>query len=159
MWRELSYRFEALIAATAFLSLLVINSGHYMWWGGWTFGPRHLIHMLPFLGLPLVFIPRRWFAGVVILSLISIFQMFIVVSSKILTPGTIYRQLDKFGYFAYSSIYSYCLPRLLDGKFAANLGHGLFGLDAWLSLVPLLLVILIISAFVLARRDHSGSAI
>jgi hypothetical protein len=129
MWRVPNYRVEAIIAVTAFFSLLMLISGVYGdWWGGWTFGPRYLIPMLTFLCLPLVFIPKHWFSSVVTLSLISIFQMFIAVSSRILVPDNPYRQINQLGYFAYSSIYSYCLPLLLDGKFSKNVGYMLFWL-------------------------------
>jgi hypothetical protein len=154
MWRDPNYRFESLIAVAAFLSLLVINSGHYMWWGGSSFGPRYLIPMLPFLGLPLVFIPGGWFGSVVILGLISVIQMLIVVSSQILIPAEIYKQIETIGFFAYSSIYSYCLPLLLKGQFSPNIGHKLLGLNSWLSLIPLLLVMVLLTSLFFMRRDH-----
>ena len=43
---------------------LLFNSGYYMWWGGWSFGPRHLAPAIPFLVLPLAALwgwrPARW---------------------------------------------------------------------------------------------------
>lgn len=37
-------------AALAYLAgMLLYNSGYYMWWGGWSYAPRHLIPALPFL--------------------------------------------------------------------------------------------------------------
>jgi hypothetical protein len=145
MWRVPNYRVEALIAVTSFFSLLLINSGYYLWWGGFSFGPRHLIPMLTFLCLPLVFIPKRWFSSVVVLSLVSIMQMFIVVSTQIRVPDDFYRQIDKLGYFAYSSIYSFCLHRLLRGEYSSNIVNELLGVNTWLSLIPLLLDIIIIN--------------
>ncbi|MCX7015524.1 MAG: hypothetical protein NTW86_23725 [Candidatus Sumerlaeota bacterium] len=38
---------------------LLFNSSYYMWWGGWSMGPRHLIPMLPFLFLPILAAMRR----------------------------------------------------------------------------------------------------
>jgi hypothetical protein len=157
MWRVPGYRAEALVALAAFLSLLLINSGHYLWWGGYAFGPRHLTPMLPFLCLPLVFIPKRWFLGVVILSLISIMQMFIVVSSRILVQDDYYRQIDQRSYFAYTSIYSECLQTLFDGKFSSNIAHKFFGLNTWSSLVPISLVILVITLVFVIQWYYSKS--
>ena len=157
MSRVSNYRVEALIAITAFFSLLILYSGFYNWYGGWTFGPRYLIPMLTLLCLPLAFIPKRWFAGVVSLGLISILQMFIAVSSLIIIPDNFYKQFDKLGYFAYSSIYSYCLQLLLDGEFSTNIGNKLFGLDTWVSLIPLLVVILIITSVFFVRRGDTKS--
>jgi hypothetical protein len=159
MLRVPNSRIESLIALTAFFSLLLINSGYYMWWGGFTFGPRHLIPMLTFLCLPLVFIPKRWFSSLVILSLVSIMQMFIVVSSQIRIPDNFYRQIDKISYFAYSSIYSYCLRRLLRGEFSSNIVNEFLGVNTWLSLVPLLLVIFIITLVFFVKQDFLKSSL
>ena len=143
MWRVSTYRVEALIAITAFLSLLILYSGFYAWWGAWTFGPRYLIPMLVFLCLPLMFIPRRWFFSIAILGFISIVQMLIPVSSIVLVPDDFIKRIDQVGYFAYSTIYSYCLPLLLDGEFSRNMGIRLFSFNAWLSLVPPIGILLI----------------
>jgi hypothetical protein len=150
-------RAEALVAIFSFFSLLILYSGFYNWWGGWTFGPRYLIPMLLFLGLPLAFIPKRWFFSVVILGLISIIQMFIVVSTLILVPDNYYKQIENLGFFAYSSIYSYCLQLLLKGEFSTNLAEKFFNLNTWISLLPLTVVILIITIIFLVRRDHTNS--
>lgn len=44
------------------LTLLLINAGYYYWHGGWSTGPRHMVPMLPLLGLALAFgLPAgRW---------------------------------------------------------------------------------------------------
>ena len=157
MWRGSKYRAEALIAAVAFFSLLILYSGFYAWWGAWTFGPRYLIPMLTFLCLPLVFIPARWFFSVVILGSISIVQMFIPVSTQVLVPDHFIKTIDQAGYFAYSTIYDYCLPLLLDGEVSRNIGIRLLSLSPWLSLVPPLGVVFIITLFFLVRRDYSRS--
>jgi hypothetical protein len=159
MSRVSKYRVEALIAITAFFSLLILYSGFYAWWGAWTFGPRYLIPMLPFLCLPLVFIPKRWFLSIVILGLISIMQMFIAVSSRIIVPDDFIKKIDQVGYFAYSTIYSYCLQLLLDGEFSKNIGIKLFGLNTWLSLAPPFLVLLIITLVFFVRPDYSKSSL
>jgi hypothetical protein len=55
--REQRPREAILIAAAATGSFLFI-SGFYAWHGGWTFGPRYLVPMLPFLAFPIAFV--RW---------------------------------------------------------------------------------------------------
>jgi hypothetical protein len=44
------------------LTFLLINAGYYYWHGGWSTGPRHMVPMLPLLGLALAFaLPAgRW---------------------------------------------------------------------------------------------------
>jgi hypothetical protein len=144
MFRVRQYRAETLIAAVAFFSYMLINSGYYMWWGGWAFGTRGIIPMLPFLCLPLLFVPRRLHFLVAILTIISVSQMFIVAASIIQVPDDFIAHIDKLGYFGYSTIYSFCLKQLIDGQYAFNLGHNLLGLKNWLSLIPIILINLII---------------
>jgi hypothetical protein len=155
MWQGSKYRAEALVAISAFLSLLILYSGFYAWWGAWTFGPRYLVPMLPFLCLPLVFIPRPWFLSVVILGIISILQMFIPVSTRVLVPDEFIHKMDQVGFFAYSTIYSYDLPRLLHERLSRNLGIYLLGLNPWPSLVLPLAVLVIFCGFFLVRYDLS----
>jgi hypothetical protein len=33
----------------AFAGYVTFNAGYYMWWGGWSFAPRHLVPAIPFL--------------------------------------------------------------------------------------------------------------
>jgi Tfp pilus assembly protein PilF len=55
--REKRPQEAVLIAAVAIGSFLFI-AGFYGWHGGWTFGPRYLVPMLPFLAFPIAFL--RW---------------------------------------------------------------------------------------------------
>ena len=153
MIRMPKYRFEAFISIIAFSSLLVLYSGFYNWWGGSTFGPRYIIPMLTFLCIPLTFIPKRWFPSVVILGLVSIMQMMVVVSTLILVPDNVSARINEIGYFTYSSIYSDCLQLLLNGELSKNLGNQFLGLNTWVSLIPLLIVMLIVTLIFFARRD------
>ena len=157
MLRTSNYRAEALVAITAFFSLLILYSGFPFWWGGYTFGPRYLVPMLTFLCLPLAFIPKRWFPSIVILGLVSVIQMFIVVSSLILVPDDIFYQIEKLAYFGYSSIYSVCLKLLINGEFSHNVGNQFLGLNTWVSLIPLFMIIFVITLFFFLRRDNTKS--
>jgi hypothetical protein len=137
MFRAREYRIEAVVATLAFCSFLIVNSGYYMWWGGWAFGIRGIIPMLPFLCLPLAFVPRRLNLLLVVLTIISIAQMLIVAASNVQVPDDFIANMGKLGYFEYSTIYNYCLDLLLRGKYAFNLGHNLLGLKNPMSLLPL----------------------
>ena len=137
------YRIEAMVIVFSSVLYLLLNSGYFMWWGGASFGPRHLIPMLPFLAIPLVFVPRRLFPWVIILGIISITQMFIPLAGFIQVPDDIFPNIGSLGTFAYSTIYSYCLPQLFKGYFAYNLGEKILGFKNWMILVPNLLAILV----------------
>ena len=153
------YAAEALVAAASLAALLLINSGYYMWWGGWSFGPRHLVPALPFLALPLVFLRGRAFRLVTALALVSAFQMFVVAATVVEVPDILIREPNKLGFFQYSSIYGFCFPRLMAGRLAHNLGRELFGLEGALSLLPLALVLAAVSYFCARKlRAHAAPA-
>ena len=63
MWRHRIFRSEALVLSVIVFGYIMINSGFYGWHGGWTFGPRYLVPMLPFLAIPMIFSPwnYKWF--------------------------------------------------------------------------------------------------
>jgi hypothetical protein len=148
MLKDQQYYIEGIVITISSILYLLLNSGYFMWWGGASFGPRHLIPMLPFLAIPLVFLPRRLFPWVIIFGILSIAQMFIPLAGFIEVPDDIFTNIGKLGFFSYSTIYNYCLPQLLKGYFAYNLGEKIFGLKSWMILVPNLLAILIITAIV-----------
>jgi len=50
--------FDAMLSISMIAAYLVFNASYYMWWGGWSNGPRHLIPALPFLVMPLVWVWR-----------------------------------------------------------------------------------------------------
>ncbi len=64
-------------------TLILINAGYYYWDGGWSTGPRHIMPMLPLLGLALAFaLPARRWARAVALLLVAVgLLMTAVVSS------------------------------------------------------------------------------
>lgn len=64
---------ECGLAAAVGIGYLLINAGFYGWHGGWTFGPRYLVPMLPFLIIPLAFaFERVWMWPLWIVSFIQI---------------------------------------------------------------------------------------
>jgi len=59
-WRSLikSQPVDAAMAGTGFLIIFALTSWWAYWDGGWCFGPRLIVPILPLLGLGLVMIPR-----------------------------------------------------------------------------------------------------
>ena len=131
------YRLEAILAAAMIIVYFVILSGYYMWWGGYSLGPRHLIPVLPFFSILILFASDRLKFPWILLSIISIGQMLIAAASNMLVPDDMAANITSFGIFKYSNIYHYCLQQLLSGKFNPNLGKLWFHLDSWMSLIPL----------------------
>ena len=63
MWRDPRRRSDAVLSIAMVVGYLAFNASYYMWWGGWTNGPRHLIPALPFLIVPLVWVWRSGAVG------------------------------------------------------------------------------------------------
>jgi hypothetical protein len=69
--RERARRAEFALSCAVVIVYLLYGAGYYMWWGGSSMGPRHIIPMLPFLALPMTrVVPRirRIAAGLVVIS-------------------------------------------------------------------------------------------
>jgi hypothetical protein len=158
LWRDKRYRLEGIIVLIAFFSLLIINAGYFMWWGGWSFAPRHLIPMLLFLAIPLVMVPTRWVPVVIILAVISIGQMLIPLAGNMLPRDDYFMQNPHLPFFGYSSIYNGSLQQLFLGNFTNSLGSELFGIRGWAGLIPYILVILVVTAvFVIVEKRHPST--
>ncbi len=122
---------------------LLFNSAYYMWWGGWSFAPRHLAPAIPFMAAGLFpwFGSRwRWWVAVVA-ALFGVGVHTLVNATEPQTPDggwqTALLRPDLVA-FDYPAIFLHdTWPRVLDGAFDANLGNlaGLPG-NLW-SLVPL----------------------
>jgi hypothetical protein len=153
LWRDKRYRLEGIIVLIAFFSLLLINAGYFMWWGGWSVGPRHLIPMLLFLAIPLVMVPRHLVPLVIILAVISIGQMLIPLAGGTLAPDSYFVQNTHLPFFGYSSIYDYSWKQLLDGNFAYSLVGAFLRLRGWMGLILNILAILAVTAvFVISEK-------
>lgn len=48
------FKIESILFVYIFLAFLILNSSWWAWWGGASFGPRHLSLTMPFLILPLI---------------------------------------------------------------------------------------------------------
>jgi hypothetical protein len=144
--RRKTYSAEVALAGLGAAGFLIMNSGYYLWWGGNSFAPRHLIPMLPFLCLPLIGVPRKVFWLVVLLAAVSIVQMTFAAAGNIAAPDASLENLRKIGLFDFSMIYTYMLPHLIHGGFAWNLGE-LLGLQGWASLAPIGAALAAVSAY------------
>lgn len=140
MLRSKQNRLELFFTFLFFGSYLLINSGYYMWWGGNSLGPRAIIPALPFLCIPLIFVPKKWNLVLIVLTMLSVFQMTLAASSNFLVPEDNIATIATDPFFSYSLIYDDCLAQLLDGRFSWNIGQNLFGLTGFASLLPLFLI-------------------
>jgi hypothetical protein len=137
------HRPEALLSWGIIGSFTIIMSGYYMWWGGYSFTPRHLIPLFPFFGILMAFLPKHWFKPALLLSALSIAQMLIVSAGKstgldvidnMIDQGLLGRYLRNFQ-FPPSAIYSVYLPNVLKGEFTPNLANTFLGVPNFASLL------------------------
>jgi hypothetical protein len=119
-------------------ALLIYNASYWDWTGADAVGPRHLISILPFLSLPIIFVvnaaTKRWHrAGFILLVGLSISEVWIQsLAGQALPPETVGQP-----------ILDYALPLVRDGQLRFSVGTvlGLRGLTAVLPLVVLLIAI------------------
>lgn len=133
-FRDKSIRAEWIVAGTCILSFLLMFSGVGLWWGGDAFSSRYLVPILPFFGLFLAFIPKKFQPVVIGLGAISFAQMLVasatpfnglnVATEKILQSGKLF-DVDSF------LLYSTLLPRLLKNKLTFTWGNTLLGIESW----------------------------
>ncbi len=141
MLRTKQLRVELAVAAIACAAYLLLNAGYFLWWGGHSFTARQIAPMMPFLCLPLTFVPKKIFPVVIVLTFVSVAQMGIVAATQALIPDEFIAKISSSGFFYYSTIYSYCFKELIAGHLAWNLGQAVFGLKNWVSLVPLAAIV------------------
>jgi hypothetical protein len=122
------------VGLSVLITLLLLNAGYYMWWGGAATGPRHLIPGIAFLGVGIASAFRsrhRWLppltAVLAVLSVVS-FTAATLVGIEAPEHGDILRQ--------------WIWRRVSEAKFSlpgggSNLGMKL-GLSPALSVLPLL---------------------
>ncbi len=128
-WREHRARPEVLLCAGVSLAFLLYNAGYYLPMGGHGTGPRFLVPALPFMSLPLAWLPRRtwWLAGP--LGVVSAALMLMITADiPKAFPGT------------GGSWFPYWWMRFQEGHVVYTWGHLKYGLQGLASLAPLLLL-------------------
>jgi hypothetical protein len=150
-------RWLALVAIFFALVSFAYNVTYWVWDGGASVGPRHLVVMLPFLALPTVCVidraERRW-KRVLVLALVGISILGVwsqtIVGDDFPLPGVGQPILD------------HALPLLKAGALRDNVGS-LIGLDGLATLIPLAVAVASVSLIVplavdrlAGRRGHPG---
>jgi len=145
MWRDPRRRSDALLSISMIVAYLAFNASYYMWWGGWTNGPRHLIPALPFLVVPLVWVWQSGRVGRAVLIALAAVAIFFNT-----LPAMVDAQIPQ-GYQAVELYhpriqYNYRDPLwelgikpFFRGHLALNAGQ-LLGLHGLWSLLPLVLL-------------------
>jgi hypothetical protein len=145
--RERRFRSDPAFAvgALVFTTLLVVNSGYYMWDGGRALGPRHLVPALGFVGIGIGYAFERHRALSAALAGISITVIVLGTAAGLEVPSHV------------DVLFDYIVPSIRDGHIAHAPGSSNLGLLAGLgpraSLLPI--AVLIITAFAAVLRVTS----
>ncbi len=155
MLRDRAWRDEAVVALCAAAGYLVVNSGYFCWWGGWSFGPRFLIPMLPFLAFGLVFLPARFQPSVIALAVVSALQMLVYTAQEPIIPAdlTDIASRPAFHYWPLGA----SLGALARGRWGPNLGASV-GLRGVMALAPFIAGVALLTRGILARATPTESA-
>lgn len=155
------YRAEMVFSLGVVVVYFLMMSGYFIWWGGAAFTPRNLIPVLPFFGIPLAFLLRKWEKRwLAVFTFISVAQMFVVVAGS--DKGIIpildkMRETSIYTMFQPNSIiYNVYLPNFLNQLFGINRGQEFFNLDGFASLLPLFALevgLLVVFAKLAAKRN------
>lgn len=165
MVRTREYRAESIFCFTAIFLYILMFSGYYMWWGGLSFTPRHLIPILPIFVLPLAFVPGMLFTPLALGGAISFFQNLVMTASgfeglpaylnEYLRPlWKMHGILQPKGML----VYDICLPNVIKGDLMNNRGLDLFGLSGTSTLLPLLFAEMgLLFLYLKVKINKSGS--
>lgn len=135
-------RREAIFIVAVFMAYLAFNAGYCGWHGGWTYGPRYLVPMLPFLAFAMAF--GRWnYRVFFLLFLLSAGQVLPAVIGMPHVPEVVRNPLIEV-----------VLPLMNDGYLARNPGM-LFGLTNLASSIPagIIVGLLFYKAFRVVRAE------
>ena len=163
MQRERKFHAELMVATSMILAYFLAISGLKIWWGGDAFTVRHLIPILPFFGISMNFLPRKYYLPFVGFGLVSFFQM-LVASATIYNPfDQIIKKILNQGFvFSWktSLIYQKMLPRLLQNRLTFSWGQHSFGIEPWyfnLAIPVLAAIVLLIVFYFINRRNDQDS--
>jgi len=153
LMRDVARRSLAVLCLSCILFYLFFNSAYYMWWGGWSFSPRHLAPTIPFFAAGLL--PwLRHAAGRMLIILTGIIGVTIHMLVNATEPqppdggwqeALLYPDLSGFDYSAV--FIQDTLQRISDSAFDSNFGSlvGLTGIASLLPLIGLWVMFIVIS--------------
>jgi hypothetical protein len=132
LWKQPNARGSALVVTALATYYILLNPSYAAWYGGYSYGPRHLSPALPFLCLPLALLWTR--RSLVLRSLLTVLAFWdawvslLAVSINTMPPD-----------YVKSPVQELLWPAFRDGQLQGNLGN-LIGLHGLASLLPLFLI-------------------
>jgi hypothetical protein len=147
-WKDLPHRAEFMVVFSSIIIFTLVNGSYgdsVIYWGGGTAtGPRHMLSVIPFMALALIYLPSRWNYVFASLALTSVVLMLIATAVDPHLPYEYDNPLRDFswpafvrGDYGYDNLVYFGGSNQLVGDAAAfNIGK-LVGLPGWMQLLPL----------------------
>lgn len=163
MQRERKFRSEFIVLTSVIVTYFLAISGFPIWWGGNSFTVRHLIPVLPFFGIFMMFVPRKYYPLLIALGLLSLFQMLVGTATFYSGFDSHIRDLLKQGMvFSWktSLLYAELLPKLLRNQLSFTWGQYFFDMESWyLNLaIPVITAVILMGAFYFVNKRAEISA-
>ena len=167
-WKDSAHRPEFLVIFGSIVIFILVNGSYgdsVIYWGGGTAtGPRHMLGVIPFMALVLIYLPSRWNYLFASLALTSVLLMVIATAVDPHLPYEYDNPLRDFswpafmrGDFGYDNLVYFGGSSSLVGDAAAfNLGK-LAGLPGWMQLWPLAAIWIAGAVAVLRNLYSQGS--
>jgi hypothetical protein len=157
MQRDKKFRAEFIALTAIILSYFLAISGFPIWWGGNSFTGRHVIPVLPFFGIFMMFLPRQYHPATIALGLVSLCHMLVgtatVYSSFDIHIRAILEQGLAFSWDR-SLLYDELIPKLMRNQLSFTWGQYFFDIESWyLNLaIPVIAAALLIGVFYLVNK-------
>ncbi len=138
MYRK--HRFESLAITALWFLFLAYNTLLSVWWGGWCFGPRHLVPLMPILMIPLIFSFKKVDRRIVFLLLsltilISLIGLHVPEESALGVPVD---NLEPVG----NPLLNHYLPLTFQEGISTMMFSDIFGTSNFFNILLLLLALL-----------------
>jgi hypothetical protein len=160
MQRERELQIELVALTLMILMYFLAVSGLKLWWGGNSFTIRHLIPILPFLGMFMIFLPKRYYRLFIGTGLISFFHMLVASAVTYHPFDEIIREiLDQGFVFSWktSILYQEIIPKLLRNRLSLTWGQYLFGIESWyfnLAIPSLTALVLLLIFYFVNKQEN-----
>lgn len=115
------WRPEFWLSVYIIIVYFVLISSYPGWYGGWTFGPRYLIPIIPFLTFPILFLLERDHKFYFIFRILALASIACMILGTAVNPEVIPDDVA-------NPIRDFCLPAFLEGSISPNAGFMLLNL-------------------------------
>ncbi len=146
MWRR-QERSLALLVGGSFLYYLLFNFGADVWWAGWGFGPRLLVPVLAWAAIPVAYSMRH------LNSIIGAGVTRGMVVCGILHYQWVHLVFPELPEAVLNPIADLLIPAMKAGVLSPNLAAGLSGVPGAWTLLPAVVLVGLVLAFVLTARS------